>query len=192
MQPGWYRAAQTGLYYILDANTEGLTMTETPENTAPTSVTCPAAKDPAVRTFIMAAMLIGIGIYCWMDAASGKFDRPEIGVDNYLNKYLGYALNHWTPWVAIPVGALMALRGTLALRRVLQADAEGMGYKGANKLPWDKITTLDASQLKSKDILVVEYEGGEKLVLDSWKLRNFRELVGFVEAHSPVAPTTKT
>jgi len=165
-------------------------MTETPENTAPTSITCPAAKDPAVRTFIMAAMLVGIGIWCWMDASNYQYPKPDS--DNYLNEYAGYVFNHFTPWFAIPIGAFMALRGVLALRRVLKADAEGMGYAGADKLPWDKITALDASRLKSKGILGVEYEGGRKLVLDSWKLQNFRELVGFVEAHSPVAPTTGT
>jgi hypothetical protein len=174
----------------LDVNTEGMIMTETPENTAPTSVTCPAAKDPAVRTFIMAAMLIGVGIWCWMDAASGKFGPPKAwNIDN-INDAAGYVFNHFTPWIALPAGLLMALRGVLALRRVLTADAEGMGYKGKDKRPWDKITTLNASRLKSKGILEVEYEGGEKLVLDSWKLQSFRELVGFVEAHSPMAPTT--
>ncbi len=165
-------------------------MTETPENTAPTNVTCPAAKDPAVRTFIMAAMLLGVGIWCWMDA--GNYPAPEAWDLDHINEAAGYVFNHFTPWIAIPIGAFMALRGVLALRRVIEADAEGMGYKGADKLPWDKITTLDASRLKSKGILGVEYEGGEKLLLDSWKLQNFRELVGFIEAHSPVAPTTGT
>jgi len=177
---------------ILNVNTEGSTMTETPENISPTSVTCPAAKDPAVRTFIMAAMLIGIGIWCWMDAATGKYPPPEAWDIDHINDAAGHAFNHWTPWVALPIGAFMALRGFLALKRVLTADAEGMGYAGKDKLPWDKITALDASRLKSKGILTVRYEGGEKLVLDSWKLRNFRELVGFVEAHSPIAPNTGT
>jgi len=176
----------------LDVSTEGLTMTETPENIESTSVTCPAAKDPAVRTFIIAAMLLGIGIWCWMDAASGRYEPPEAWDLDHINKAAGYVFNHFTPWLAIPIGAFIAFRGFLALRRVLAADAEGMGYKGSDKLPWDKITALDASRLKSKGMLEVEYEGGEKLMLDSWKLQNFRELVGFVEAHSPVTPTTKT
>ena len=167
-------------------------MTETPENSSPTSITCPAAKDPAVRTFIFAAMLIGLAIYCWIDVAAGKYSRPEPGAKDYLNKYLGYAFNNWTPWVTLPIGVFVALRGFLALRRVLVADAEGMGYRGKGKRPWDKITAVDASRLKSKGMLEVEYEGGEKLVLDSWKLQNFRELVGFIEAHSPVTPSTKT
>lgn len=176
--------------HILDVNTEGMTMTESPENNAPTSVTCAAAKDPAVRTFVMAAMLIGIGVWCWMDAASGHYDPPEAGDENYLNEYAAYAFNHWTPWATLPIGAFIALRGFIAVRRVLTADAEGMGYQGSQKRPWDKITTLDASRLKSKGMLTVEYEGGEKVLLDSWKLQNFRELVGFIEAHSPVSPTT--
>lgn len=48
------------------------------------------------------------------------------------------------------------------------------------------------SDPKSKGMLEVEYEGGAKVLLDSWKLQNFRELVGFIEAHSPVTPSTKT
>ncbi|MDP6544635.1 MAG: hypothetical protein QGH60_11635 [Phycisphaerae bacterium] len=167
-----------------------MTETDTTENTAPTSVTCPAEKDPSVRKFIMAAMLLGIGIWCWLDA--GNYPPPEAWDFAHINKAAGYAFNHWTPWVALPFGVFQALRGFLLLKRVLTADAEGMGYKGKDKRPWDKITALDASCLKSKGILGVKYEGGEKLVLDSWELQNFRDLVGFVEAHSPVPPTTKT
>ena len=174
----------------MTASTEGSTMTETPEKTAPTSVTCPAAKDPAVRTFIMAGMLVGVGIWCWMDAANYKL--PKAWDLAHINDAAGYVFNHFTPWIAIPIGLLIGLRGLLALKRVLTADAEGMGFKGANKLPWDKITALDASRLKGKGILVVEYEGDKKLVLDSWKLQNFRNLVAFVEAHSPVAPNIGT
>ena len=165
-------------------------MTETPENTAITSVTCPATKDPSVRTFIMAAMLLGIGIWCWMDAATGKYPPPKSWNLDHINEAAGHAFNHWTPWVALPLGAFMALRGFMAVRRVFTADAEGMGYKGSDKTPWDKITALDASQLKSKGILEVQCDGGKKIILDSWKLQNFRDLVGFVETHSPVKPTT--
>jgi hypothetical protein len=174
----------------IDANTEDLTMTETPEKTAVTNITCPAAKDPTVRTFITAAMLLGIGIWCWMDASA--YPPPEAWDLKHINEAAGHAFNHWTPWAAIPIGAFLAFRGVMALRRVLEADSEGMGYKGAAKRPWDKITALDASRLKDKGMLTVEYEGGEKLLLDSWKLQNFRDLVGFVEAHSPIAPSTKT
>jgi len=170
---------------------EDQTMSETPQPDAKTSITCPAAKDPSVRTFIMAAMLLGIGVWCWMDAASGKYPPPNAwNIDN-INDAAGYAFNHFTPWIALPIGAFMALRGFLAMRKVLVADAEGMGYAGADKLPWDKITALDASQLKDKGILTVEYQGDRKLVLDSWKLQNFRDLVGFVESHSPVKPGAK-
>ncbi|MCP4376347.1 MAG: hypothetical protein GY794_09255 [bacterium] len=166
-------------------------MTETPENTAITNVTCPAAKDPTIRTFLMAAMLLGIGIYCWIDASLGKYPPPKAWSLKHINEAAGYAFNHWTPWLSIPLGAFLAFRGVMALLRVLEADSEGLGYKGATKHPWDKITALDASRLKDKGMLTVEYKGGEKLLLDSWKLQNFRDMVGFVEAHSPVAPTTK-
>ncbi len=164
-------------------------MSDTPETPEPTSVTCTASKDPAVRTFIIAAMLLGVGIWCWMDAASGKYPPPKAWDLENINDAAGHAFNHWTPWVALPFGLLKAALGFIALKKVLIADAEGIGYKGKDKLAWDKITGLNASQLKDKGILTVEYEGDGKLVLDSWKLENFRDLVGFVESHSPVEPT---
>ena len=170
-------------------------MSETPQDTqapqaeTPTSVTCAAKKDPAVRTFIIAAMLLGVGIWCWMDAASGKYPPPKAWDMDNIYDAAGYAFNHFTPWIALPFGLFKALQGVIALRKVLIADADGVGYQGKEKLAWDKVTGLDASELKSKGILTVESEGG-KLVLDSWKLENFRDLVAVVEANSPVKPTT--
>jgi len=37
--------------------------------------------------------------------------------------------------------------------------------------------------LKNKGILSVHCSEQDKLVLDSWKLKNFRDLVAFVESH---------
>ena len=164
-------------------------MTDTPEETAPTSVTCPATKDPAIRTFIMAAIFLGIGIFCWIDAASGKYDSPEVWNMENINAVAGHILNHYTPWIAIPGGLLAAFLGIRSIKRIMEADAEGLGYRGKEKLPWDRITALDASQLKDKGILKVKYGDEDEIVLDSWKLQNFRDLVGFVESHSPVEPT---
>ena len=132
----------------------------------------------------MAGMLLGIGIWCWLDASTGKYPPPKAWDIDHINEAAGYAFNHFTPWIAIPIGALVALRGVMALRLVLTADADGLGYKGKPKLPWEKVTALDASKLKDKGILTVEYDGGKKFVLDSWKLQNFRDLVGFVEKHA--------
>jgi len=124
-----------------------------------------------------------------MDAASGRYPPPDAWDFEHINDVAGHAFNHFTPWIAIPIGLLLGLRGVMVLRRVLVADADGIGYAGKEKLPWGKITSLDASRLKSKGILTVEHGDGAKLVLDSWKLQNFRELVAFVEANSPVSPT---
>ncbi len=157
-------------------------MTETPNNTATTSVTCPAAKDPSIKTFIMAAMFLGFGIWCWMDAAN--YPPPKAWDLANINEAAGYAFNHWTPFITLPLGALFAFLGFRAIRRVLIADADGIGYQGSDKLPWDQITAMDASKLKGKGILTLEYKSGAKLVLDSWKLQNFRDMVGFVEKHA--------
>jgi len=162
---------------------------QTPDPAAPTSVTCAADKDPVIKIFIMAAMLLGVGIWCWKDASTGKYPPPKAWDMENINQAAGYAFNHFTPWIALPFGLFKALQGFMALRRVLTADAEGIGYVGKEKLPWDQITALDASKLKDKGILTVKYGGDKTLVLDSYKLQNFRDLVGFVESHSPVAPT---
>jgi hypothetical protein len=98
--------------------------------------------------------------------------------------------NHYTPYVSIPLGGLFVIVGVRILRRVLVADSAGIGYLGKDKLLWDQIDKLDVSKFKSKGILILlASEGGKtrRLKLDSWKLKNFRDLVVFVEAHAPSA-----
>ena len=88
------------------------------------------------------------------------------------------------------LGVLLVIVGIRMLRRVLVADSAGIGYLGKDKLPWDQIDKLDASQFKNKGILILLAGEGartRRLKLDSWKLKNFRDLVAFVEAHVPSA-----
>jgi len=158
-------------------------------NTAiPPSVTCHADKDPSVKAFIMAAMSLGIGIYCWAD--KHNFDPPAAWDIKHINDAAGYVLNHYIPYVAIPLSVLFVILGVRMLRRVLVADSEGIGYLGKDKLPWDQVDKLDASKFKKKGILILLAREGAKirrLKLKSWKLQNFRDLVAFVEAHVPSA-----
>ncbi|MDP7637554.1 MAG: hypothetical protein QF577_08410 [Phycisphaerae bacterium] len=154
----------------------------------PASVTCHAARDPSVRVFILAAMLLGIGIWCLVD--KHKYDPPDAWDIKHINDAAGYVFNHYTPYVSIPLGGLFVIVGVRILRRVLVADSAGIGYLGKDKLLWDQIDKLDVSKFKSKGILILlAREGGKtrRLKLDSWKLKNFRDLVVFVEAHAPSA-----
>jgi hypothetical protein len=154
-------------------------MNETTETATPGRVECPAARDPAVRELIIAAMLIGFGVWCWTD----RRPAPDSWTLPNINKVLAYAVNNWGPLVLVPAGALLAGRAALRQRRRLVADAEGIGY-GEKRTPWSQVTLLDATRLKSKGILKLHH-GEEVLVLDSWRLRGFRDLVAFVEQHVP-------
>ncbi|MDY6913234.1 MAG: hypothetical protein SVT52_02080 [Planctomycetota bacterium] len=146
------------------------------------AVQCAAAKDPAVRWFIFAAMLIGMGIWCLTD----QREPPEAWTFKHINPAAGYVLNNILgPYVFIPAGVLSGLYAILFLRRKLVADAGGIGYADREKIPWSQIKKLDAEKLQSKGFLHLHYGDDKTLTLDSWKLQNFRELVAFVEKHVP-------
>ena len=161
---------------------------QTPSQSPPASVECPAAKDSAVRMFIFAALLIGFGIYCFADHYIwGNYKYPD---PFKLNPYLGYLLNHYGPFVFLPPGLLLLVWGIVAMRRRLVADEQGIGYVGKPKIPWSAITTVDSSKLADKGVLLIGYTLEERpavLKLDSWKLQNFRDLVALIESKALVA-----
>jgi hypothetical protein len=157
---------------------------------APTRVECRAAKDPAVRRFIFAAILLGFGIYCLVDAYILK-KYPKVDSSD-VNAYLAYLLNHYGPFVFIPAGLALVVSAVVFLRRKLVADEEGIGYVGKERIPWTAVRSLDTARLRDKGILGLRYDaGGEEktMVLDSWKLQSFRELVMLVEKEAPAAET---
>jgi len=143
-------------------------------------IECPATKDPAVRLFIVAGLLIGLGAWCIHDQSKYPYPQPY-----ELNKYLSYAFNYYGPFVFIPVGLVFVVLAIVALRRRLVADEEGIGYQGKPKHAWAEITAVDASRLKDKGVLTLLLAGDKKLLLDCWKLKGFRELVAFVERRLP-------
>lgn len=150
---------------------------------APQRVRCPAARDPAVRLFILAAMLIGFGAWCFLEGVVwGKYPYRPIGED--INAWAKYVLNVYGGFVLIPLGLVAAIWGIAFLRRTLVADEEGIGYEGKQRIPWAQVTRLDASRLKDKGLLELHHDDGT-LTLDSWKLQNFQELVRLVEARVP-------
>jgi len=139
-----------------------------------------------VRWFVIAGILILLGVWCFYDAkVKGKYPYPEKGLDD-TSEFISYAFNHWGPILFVPVGILCIVGGAMSMRRVLVADAEGIGFAGKQKLPWSACTRVDKSRLEEKGILHL-YFGEKKLPLDQWKLRYFRELLDFVQAHCPGA-----
>ena len=149
---------------------------------SPRQVECPAAKDPAVRLFIFAAILIGFGAWCFIDGYVKE--GPSLDEIKGINQHFTYYLNHGGG-IVFPIAGLVPLVwGVVFLRRRLIADDEGVGYAGKDKLAWSDVKSLDSSKLAGKGILKLLYvsEGRERaFVLDGWKLQNFQALVAMVE-----------
>jgi hypothetical protein len=143
-------------------------------------VVCPASRDPMVRRLIIAAMLLGFGIWCLTD----QREPPEAWNLENINAVAGYVINNFGPYVFLPCGLAVLLWALWAARRKLIADDEGIGYSGAEKIAWEKIDQLDATLLKAKGIIYLRH-GGKAMKLDSYYLRNFRELLAFMERRIP-------
>lgn len=158
-------------------------MNDSANSSQSSSVLCLATKDTAIRLFIAAAMFIGFGIYCYTDWDNPDYAKPEVWDMKHINDIGGYLLTHYGPFVLIPPGLVLIILGILSLRRKLAADDEGIGYLGKDKLAWSEITALDASDLKSKQILRLSSKKGKTLVLDGYKLQNFKALVAMVDEH---------
>ena len=158
-------------------------MNETDQPTPTDRVECLASLDPAVNKLIIAGMLLLFGAWCFWDAfIAGKYPYPE---DGDVNKIATYYFNR-VGGTAFPVGGLIALALALKhLRQKLVATADGVGYEGKPPVAWETVTRLDAADLAGKGILRLHHGPDEPFVLDSWKLKNFKALVAFVEQHVP-------
>lgn len=143
-------------------------------------IICEPKKEPFVRLYIIAAGLIGMGLYCAYDASTGKYPPPEVWDMKHVNEAAGYIFNHYMLYVLGPIGLVLAYVGFAKSRLVFIADDEGMGYQGKKKYAWSDIKMLDASELKSKGWIKIEV-AEETITLDSWKLANFKALVAKIE-----------
>lgn len=152
------------------------------ENSATDRVECSAAKDPLIRTYAIAAILIGAGIWCWLD--KNKYPAPEAWDFKHINEASSYVFNHYLPYVVWPIGVVILAMAAAASKRKLVADADGIGYAGKTKCKWADITSLDATELKSKGWIYLE-TSGKKMKLDGWKLTNFKALVEIIEKNLP-------
>jgi len=159
--------------------------TDGPKEGRPERIVAPAAKDPVVRYFILAAMLLGFAGWLVYDGyIAKKYKYTSLSWDT-VNDWFEWAMNCIGPFVLLPCGLLVLIRAVLFAKRKLVADAEGIGYEGKERILWSHINTVDATKLKSKGYLYLHYGDGKKLTLDEWKLQRFRDLAAFVESHLP-------
>jgi len=135
----------------------------------------------------MAGMLLIFGLWCFYDAyVMGHYPMPT---DGDINKLAKHYFNH-VGGIALPLAGLVPLvLGLRILKRTLVADAEGIRVPGSPPVAWKDVKRLDAADLPGKGILRLEYGAAKPLVLDSWKLQNFKALVAFVEFRVPAEAT---
>ena len=158
-------------------------MNESSETASAGRIDCPPAKDPAVRWFIFAAMMIGFGVWTVYDHyVAGNYPYPE---PYALNPYLKYLFNHYVPWLLLPAGLIALGAGIRQLCRKLVADEDGLAYGRGGNVRWDDVEKLDASMLQKKGIIRLQCRDERTVILDSWKIQDFRDLVAFIERHIP-------
>jgi len=148
----------------------------------PQRVECPATKDPAVRRFIVAAMFIGMAIWCLTDQQK----YPSEWSFKNINEVSMYVFNNIGPYVMFPIGILAGICGVLAMRRVLVADENGIGYAGKKQILWSSVTRLDTSKFDKGLLRLIYTDGGRarRFTLDDQKLQNYKALVRLVETRA--------
>jgi hypothetical protein len=150
-------------------------------------VECPPNNDPGVRLFIAAGLLLAMGIYCVIDIARGAYGYVSPSED--INAFGKWAFNFGGQFAFSIPGLVLLVWGVMFFRRKCVADAEGIHYAYFSSQPilWSEIERIDASQLRGKGLLKVHATEGRNITLDSWKLKNFKPLVAFVEQHVDAA-----
>lgn len=139
------------------------------------------SKDPAVRQFAIAAMLIGFGLYTVYDHyILGNFqDGPDI------NTHWKYLFNHYLPYLLLPAGSIALGIGIRGLRRRLLANNTGIGYKGGQLIAWNDIQQVDARLLPSKGYITIVHGQGRKFKIDSYCFQNVKAVVAYIERQVP-------
>jgi len=143
-------------------------------------VECGAGLERIIRWLVVVGLCLGFGIYSIWELYTGE-QTVEKSASNYW----------FTVACAViltPLGlVLLGIVGFMARRRLV-ADAEGLGYVGAEKVGWDQVTKLVA---RGKGLMDVHYtdEGEEDVLeLDSYKLKGFDRLVQFIESKTEGKP----
>jgi hypothetical protein len=151
-------------------------------------VECPAAMDPCVRMFIVALLMLAYGLYCAYDlfVATGAEGGPKYSMEKNASIYL----YNVACLILVPIGAVCLAWGVVMVGRKLLADQEGIGFVGQEKVAWQRIYRIVTRGKGLLDLYYKDQEGQDDGVirLDSWKLKNFAELVALVESKTPQAP----
>ena len=142
------------------------------------------ASDPAVRSLIAAAMLLGFGVWCLLDLNNPPYAAPSEDI-NQFGKWL---FNHGGAIVGPIVGLFFLVKMILHLRRKLKVDASGI-TAGGRRLGWDSISQLDATRFKDKGLLTLKVKDGPDVVVDAWLYQKdgLRDVVRILEQKLPVA-----
>ncbi len=158
-----------------------------PDPVVPEAVECLAAKDPPFRLLLVTIMLLGFGVYSYWDAYYAVDDKGEkkytvekSAGDYYFNVVCGYLFP--------PLGIAAGAWGAHMLRRRFVADQEGLGFEGKDIVPWGDVVKLVK---RDRGLLDVHYktDGSKgKLTLDSWKLKNYDDLILLVESKTADVP----
>jgi hypothetical protein len=155
-----------------------------PSSASPQRVECPASREPAVRRTILAVVLLAVGLWCYSARNDPEYRAPEAWDLKNISQVLKYVLNHYGAYVLVPAGAVVLLWTGVQLRKKLVADETGIGFAGQEKIAWGQVDSLDGRGLQTKGIVVL-HAGARRMVLDSYFLLNFRELIALVEQHVP-------
>ena len=100
-----------------------------PDN-GPAEIHADARKEAALRPLIIAAMLIGFGLYCFVNWGDPKFAAPVAWTMEHINQAARYLLTYWGPVVFLPGGVIAGYFALRVMRRSLHADRTGLSYAG--------------------------------------------------------------
>ena len=150
------------------------------------SVQAMPSKDPVVRRLIVAAMALGMGIWCIYHAYfSGDPQYTVRPVDGGINDVATYWCNLAGAYILPLIGLLFIGLSVRKLRHRLSMDDAGI-HAGSRTVAWSAITEVGADELVKKGFLYVRHSGGE-LRIDSydWQKADFQKLVALLEKHVP-------
>jgi hypothetical protein len=163
-------------------------MTDSSASGAATSVECRSAGDPFVRMLLLGVVLLAWGAWSGYDAFY-KLDKQGNRAFSMEKNASHYLFNAGMSMILPPVSLVVLAWAFRIRRRRLLADGEGLGYVGKEKIAWSRLKRLSPG---GKGLLDVYYDGPggnlRRLRLDSWMLKNFNELVAFIEAKAPNVP----
>ena len=147
------------------------------------TIQCRAAKDPMTRAVIgLCAVLAGAGWCAYDIFIAKKYVYKPFNED--INAWGKYVMN-FAGAVVLPLLAIFIVYKLMKFRSVVfEADNNGISKNGTQLLKWAEISSIDATKLSSKDIIIIKYLG-KSLELDGWKLTNFREMLEVIQSNVP-------